>query len=48
MAAKYFYPRDAIASAAISYRRVSVCLSITNRCSTETGKRRDQANNAVR
>ena len=35
-----FYPRDAIASACISCRRVSVCPSVTSRCSTETAKHR--------
>jgi len=31
--------RATVASAAISCRRVSVCPSITSRCSTETAKR---------
>jgi len=35
-----FYQRDAIASAGIGCRRVSVRPSVTSRCSTETAKRR--------
>ena len=35
----FFLPRDAMLARYICRRRVSVCLSVTSRCSTETVKR---------
>jgi len=38
--AMHFITRTTLSSAGISCRRVSVCHSVTSRCSTETAKRR--------